>query len=663
MRIHSLLLGLVVALAVGACGGGSSSSTSSSTGSSTSTSGTGSSTSSSSSGSSSSTTSTGTTTAVISGVAAIGAPLMGATVRAVDANGASVNMINAQGATVSSGQTSTADGSYKLTLVTPATGVLAVPLLIEAAGVDGSGRPVVLHSTLQSATLPLVANITPLTDAVVGMVLGTSPQTVFASAPSVTSTIALLGSTTAVTTASTAIKTIITPVLTDAKVTTLNLFQDSTFVANKTGVDAVLEALQVQMVPATSGHYVVQISNKFLVPGTVEVTLDLATARSLLAAGNSSLTSAITSTLATATSGIKLNLPNLANLDGLGTALNALIAQGTATATTFQSTPMVTNETGQSGRSKAALAALLAGYASNNTQFGRFQVNGCVDDPIAATGCKRLSVSTLVLNGTGQPVQTFTDTAVYATATTPNWTLSGNGRQSDVRVMPVAQLALNADGSLPSGNLPSNGIQVLARSQDGANPPSQLLQSVSLQVPSGFSTLFSYCGELELCLDATGSTTPSATGELSDSLIQSLSPGWVGSVDGVTGAKYVATVTLSATSAESYNIYLPGNVPSSMPTAAFPVPDAALSAASLAAGFKLSWQTWATANPNQRVFHVRVIAHSSPLGISDYDVANPLATSLTLPAIASTGAYEVWLYATNSLGQNFYSKLTVPAGS
>ena len=603
---------------------------------------------------------------MISGVAAIGAPLMGATVRAVDANGATVNMINAQGATVSSGQTSTADGSYKLTLVTPATGVLAVPLLIEAAGVDGSGRPVVLHSTLSSATLPLVANITPLTDAVVGMVLGTSPQTVFASAPSVTSTIALLGSTTAVTTASTAVKTIITPVLTDAKittVTTLSLFQDSTFVANKTGLDAVLEALQVQIVPAPSGHYVAQISNKFLAPGTVEVTLDLASARSLLAAGNSSLTGAITSTLAVVSSGIKLSLPNVASLDGLGTALNALIAQGTATATTFQATPMLANEIGQSGRSKAALAALLAGYASNNTQLGRFQVNGCVDDPIAATGCKRLSVSTLVLNGAGQPVQTFTDTAVYATTTTPNWTLSGNGRQSDVRVTPVAQLALNADGSVPSGNLPSNGIQVLARSQDSSTPPNQLLQSVSLQVPSGFSTYFSYCGELELCLNATGSTAPSATGALSDSLIQSLSPGWVGSVDGVTGAKYIATVTLSATSVESYSVYLPGNVPSSMPTAAFPVPDAALSAKSLAAGFKLSWQTWAAANPNQRVFHVRVIAHSTPLAISDYDVANPLAASLTLPAIASTGAYEVWLYATNSLGQNFYSKLAVPAGS
>ena len=75
----------------------------------------------------------------VSGVAAIGAPLLGATVTVVDGKGVE------QGRT----RTNTSDGSYAVAL----TGShIPLPLLIQASGVDMTGKPVILHSVVQTST-------------------------------------------------------------------------------------------------------------------------------------------------------------------------------------------------------------------------------------------------------------------------------------------------------------------------------------------------------------------------------------------------------------------------------------------------------------------------------------------------------------------------------
>ena len=70
------------------------------------------------------------------------------------------------------------------------------------------GTPVVLHSALTSTTLPLTVNFTPVTDALVAIVLGAAPRTVFASSALSASALPLLADATATTSASDLIKAI-----------------------------------------------------------------------------------------------------------------------------------------------------------------------------------------------------------------------------------------------------------------------------------------------------------------------------------------------------------------------------------------------------------------------------------------------------------------------
>ena len=672
MRKSQLVRGfwlLAMAAVLTACGGGGGGTTTSSTTPSTST----------STSTTTPTTPTGTVTvgnttpttsvtpdpgtSVLSGVASIGAPLMGATVRIVDGNGARVNLIDAFGAKVPSLKTSTADGSFRFVL---ATATPTLPLLIQAAGVDGTGMPVVLHSMLNTTTLPQLANITPATDAVVAQVLGTAPQGVFATASTAWPTISLLGSTTAVTSASDQVKNILKNSLTDVKITstTLDFFRDDSYRANKTLMDAVFEGLRVQIVKDSTGKDQLQVSNKFLAPGIVEVKVSLATARTELLKGSSgTVASAITSTLKANTSPHKNSLANVASVDDLSVALNKLIAQG-ATSANFLASPVVSpNYTYQDGRSRAATGDLLAAYAVKNNQLGRFLISGCVDDPIASTGCTRFQASALVVDRTGAVVESFVDTIGYTSSTTPNWTLIGNGRQSDVKVFPVAQVKLSPDGTLPAGAPgPGNGIQVVARAQDNASPPAQLLQRATLQVPSGYSALLVYCGLRELCMATNAATPPVVTGELNDSLIQKPSPGWVGSQDAVRGAKFVASVSLMGTATETVTPYLPADVPTDLSLGQFPRPNAPIAPDGLAAGFQLQWGNWADQNPTLRVFMLRIITLDSNgvISLQDFPVANPFANAFNLPATAAAPAFQVWMGAVDNLGRRFYSNLASP---
>lgn len=568
-------------------------------------------------------------------------------------------MIDSAGNRVDRYRTSTADGSFRFQL---ATATPSLPLLVQVAGVDGTGTPVVIHSTLNTTTLPQIVNVTPATEAVVAQVLGASPRNVFANAATVWPSMSLMGSATAVTSASTQIKTVISANLTDAKITdtkNLDFFRDETFLANKLGLDAALEGLRIQIVKDSIGRDQLQLSNKLLTPGVVEVKIDLATAQAELAKGASGLVSkAISSTLKVTTSPNKTAIPNLATLDDLSTAVNSMIAQG-KDAAAFLASPILAAHKFQDGRARTALADILAGYATRNQQLGRWQVTGCVDSPVPTTGCTRLSVSTLVTDRAGNVVDVLTDTVGYNALVTPSWVFVGNDRTASVKVHSVAQANFNLDGVSQVGALaPTNGIQVIARAVDYATTPAQAVQNAVVQVPSGYSVLYKYCGMAELCITPNASLTPVATGELKDTQLQRPAPGWLGSQDAARGAKYVASVSLMGTATDTVTPYLLADLPTDLSTSLFPKPDASLTSAGVVAGGAINWANWAAANPDMRVLSLRMITGvASPVQITDYPLANPFATSLTLPAMpAATGGFQLWMIALDSLGRRYYSQ-------
>ncbi|OYU43912.1 MAG: hypothetical protein CFE44_15765 [Burkholderiales bacterium PBB4] len=630
----------VLALALGACGGagGSSDSTTPST-----------------------TTPTTTTPAVltlsgthtVTGVAANGAPLLGAQVRVIDATGVPVTLLDAAGTRVSSLRTSTADGSYRLTLSTTRT---PLPLLIQAAGVDGSGMPVVVHTALISTTVPLIAHVTPISEALTGLLLGASPRAVFAQPALAASNLPLLRDATALTSASDLLKSVLATSMTDTKVTntkTLDLLADPSFVANRATLDAVLDGLRIQVTKDAGGRDIVQISNKFLTPGTVEVSLDLATARTELLLGTTGvLTKAITSLLKVATSPHKASLVNLATIDGLSTRINAQITQGASSAT--MSSALLGVYTQQDGRSKTAMADLLAEYAANNLQLGRWSLLGCAEDPIPSKGCTKFQAGALVINSAGQAVGVLNETLGNDTSKPVRWTLLGNGRSGDARIQHVAQLRLNLDGTVPAGGPPAtNGLQLVARAQDATATPT--LSGATVQVPSGYGVRMVYCNVRDLCVSP-GPSTVAATGELSDTLLQQ-TPGWVGSQDAALGALYVATLTPTGGTAFTFNTYLRSKLATDLSTSLFPKPDAPLTLASVNSDLLLNWRNWSDANPDMQVKSVRLIANS-PAVIRDFNLGGPMVTSVFIPAPTTPiTSFQIWLGAQDSLGRMFYSQL------
>src|SRR4051812_9031055 len=56
---------------------------------------------------------TPTAAATLSGVAAVSAPLLGATIKVVDGGGAAVGLLDSAGKSVASGVTNSADGTFK----------------------------------------------------------------------------------------------------------------------------------------------------------------------------------------------------------------------------------------------------------------------------------------------------------------------------------------------------------------------------------------------------------------------------------------------------------------------------------------------------------------------------------------------------------------------
>lgn len=604
------------------------------------------------------------TPATLRGVAATGAPLVNAQVSVVDG----------QGRSVGSATTHAADGSYSLTLTSNSP---TAPLFIQARGMDAGGSLRVLHSTVPTLGAAMVAHVTPLTDAIVALALGTEPAPVFAAASSNASSLSQLA--TAAPAAGDFLKTLVKTQLTDLKITnpqTLDLLADASFAANKGAHDLLIESVRVDLARSSRNVPVLQLGNKFLASQAAEVVVELPTAKTELLKTGGVPANAITSTLTATTSATTL-LGNLPGLDDLGAALNQLIAQGKDIGSILTH-PLVTGYDKHNGLLKADLGALLYAYTTANRQFGRFQLLGCADDAPAAGNCSRVLVGALVSDSSGTVVDVFSDAVSYSkTATTTNkWNLIGNGKKLSVGVYPLAFTALNADGTADTALSPNPGVglqvEIQAQMPDPLpiNPPTQLLTTATVQLPGGFSIPMGYCNRPLLCVSATpGVSSLLATGGVGDIAVQRAAVGWVGTADSVRGAKYIISYSLAGVT-ETRNAYLRADVLASTAATRFPTLDGLtanlpLRAVDLQGGtLVIDFHSWAAANPDLRLIGIRrVFRPSGSVAPTVLDTTAPLPAKTTATLSGSftptgTVTSELWLQAMDSQGRRLHTRYT-----
>lgn len=591
--------------------------------------------------------------AVLSGVAAVGAPLGGARLAVIDAQG------RALGTTV----TNATDGSFTLELNTAAP---KLPLMLQVAGADASGRPVLLHSALAELPQRAVAHLTPLTDAAVAVALGRDPSPVFANPAEHASAIAGLAKVTA---AAEFVRTLVKTNLADTKMAgsaTVNLLATPGFTADKTGVDLALETLEVSITSSAAGQPQLQVSNK-LGSALAEVTVDLAKAAAELAkATGASPATAITSTLKATTSPATL-MTRLASLDSLQAALNGAIASGGGASATAALTAGYSQH---NGRSPAELATLIAGWAARNMQMGRLQVTGCADLSIAATGCARVAVAARLIDASGAQTGSFSDAVSWDTRTLA-WNLVGNNQPSEAGVQPLAWWSLDANGApLATAGAPNPqlGVQLVS---DGR------LASARVQTPGGHVLSLVPCSRPWLCASTTaGATTAVATGDLADHAVLQPGSAWLGAADLATGARWSFTLTPASGSAVTRPVLLRRGF-AAMPAAGrFPVLDGigssqGLASAPLLAGRSLAWRNWAAANPDMRLVAVRLVlaapSATEPAVVAEAAPADWQATGLVWPAVTvpeshAGSSVALWLWAQDSAGRWYatrYSGLPV----
>jgi hypothetical protein len=598
------------------------------------------------------------------GVAATGAPLVNAQISVVDG----------QGKAVGTATTHAADGSYNLTL---SVNNPAAPLFIQARGLDAAGTMQLLHATVPTISAAMVGHVTPLTNAVVALSLGTEPAPVFKAAATSASQLTQMASASAA--ASDFLKTLVKNQLTDLKFTdpkTLDLLADATFAANKGAHDLLIESVRIDLARSRLNVPLLQIGNKFLAAPTAEVVVELTTAQTELLKTAGTPANAITSTLKAATSATTL-LGTLPGLDDLGAALNQLIAQGRDVSTILTNS-LVSGYDKHNSRSKTDLAGTLAEYTTANRQFGRFQLLGCADDAPAAGNCAKVLVGAVISDSTGTVVDLFSDAVSYnkAATTTNKWNLIGNGKKLAVAVHPLGFLALTAEGTSSTAVSPNPGIglqvEIQAQTPDPipVNPPVQLLSSATVQLPGGFSIPFGYCSRPHLCVSTTpGATNLIPTGGVGDLAIQRSAVGWIGSVDSVRGAKYIVSYSIAG-AAETRNAWLRADVLGDPAAARFPSVDGLatatpLAAASLLSGtLAISWATWAAANPDLRLIEIkRVVTPAAGGAPTVLETAAPLpprtfATLSTAHTPVGTVTSELWLQAMDSQGRRFHTRYT-----
>lgn len=592
------------------------------------------------------TTASSTITARLSGVAALGAPMAGARLQVVDATGAQVG----------STTTNAADGSFALNLQ-PATG----PLLLQAVGTDAAGQPLVLHGAVPVLASAVVANVTPLSDAILAVALGAEPRTVFATAKDKASALQGLASLTA---ASDFVKSLVKTNLSDAKTgdaKKLDLLNDSSFSAAKVGVDLALETLIVGYGIGSKGGVQLQLSNKLSgVPA--EVTVDLETVKAELAKTTGGTpAAAITSTLKATTSPTTL-MVTLGMLDDLVAAINKAIAEGSAADSTAV-TALLGKYTQHSGSTADAVAARIADWAARKMQLGRLQVTGCADETIAKTGCSRVLVAARVNDAAGVQADSFADAVSYDVKANPKWQLVGNGQIASTAANAVAWRALGADGGAVAGSTGTAlvGVQV----QVGAT-----VAAATVQTPGGYALSQVPCARGSLCIAKnSGDVEVAATGALADNTVFSTVSLWLGAADLALNARYRVNLFAVDGSTVTRTAVLRAAFGAAPEAARFPVLDGVaasqpLPGTTLLSATTLNWSAWAAANPDLRVVFVRSVVTDAAGTATVVDLMPKTwqSTSLDLPQPEVPGdvaGLTLWLAAVDAAGRWYYTSYTL----
>ena len=586
---------------------------------------------------------------VITGVVATGSPLLGATIRMIDATGKTVGFVDAAGNATNSGTTSLTDGSYRLTMgVTAAT----LPLVIEVYGRNIAGTPVIMHSMLTSNTPPTVANVTPATEAVLALLVGANPASLFSRAGN-NPGIALLSNPTAVSAAIDLINMVFSsyPGVTGAP---FDFFGDSKFAADKTKLDAALEGLRIQVGQDANGNDQLQFSNKLKDASTIDAGIDLALAKTNLTSGN---TPAIV-----VYNNFKqlVDLTTLAEMDKLSTEVNKIIARKGSSAdfSTLVDPNYANNYYGTYLDFRNGLS-----YISNTYQLSRFQVTGC-----AGVTCNSLLVSALITNNIGMVVGYLSDAVSYDTG---KWLFKGNGLLSDFHLYPAAYITYGLDEN-PTTAPPVTGVFVSINTVPATDAFSSIDTDTVrvITTPSQRVFRFTDCRRTYKCL----STAQPLTGGVSDTL---LIPSMLGSADIESGAKYQLNLVLDPAD-PNYNrkdyYYLSGELPS-ISSNSFPKLDTIYATNPLRTtditngGRVVSWQTWAAANPNMTIILVRTVI-SAPAVVP---VLLPIITDAILPVIdpgkialpapsvkspINATSFQIWLGAQDNMGRRYYSNYT-----
>jgi len=197
------------------------------------------------------------------GVSAGAMSLSGSVSQGFPISGASVSLIDARGTRVSAGVTDSL-GNYTVQDISG----LQTPILVAATGVTG-GRSVTMYGLLPSRLSRSVANVTPMTDAVVTQTIGASPSTLV-NTPTAVANI----NTTAAENAATKLASAVSNVMEQLTPGSSNNFNplSTPFVANGTSAaDKVNDLVKVTSTLSPTG-VVTDLTDKSGTVGTVSIT-------------------------------------------------------------------------------------------------------------------------------------------------------------------------------------------------------------------------------------------------------------------------------------------------------------------------------------------------------------------------------------------------------
>lgn len=335
----------------------------------------------------------------VTGTVAVGAPLVKAVVTFIDSNGKTV--------TASAGD----DGKFTASDISS----LIAPILIKAVGTVG-GEEVTLFSTITTTSATgtsTIANVTPLTNAIVSQVSAGEPEWVFNSPSSISSTITSSN----ISISSAKVVKLIEDPLSSLGVTSLDPFKTA-FTADNTGIDKLLDLIKID--PDSFGK--IQFSDKTTGKITVVASTD-----SIDAVTSKKLSNVPTSVQ-------NIELPKIKTLIA---SFNTALSKGSSLATS-DITPLLADGFLHKGEDANAFALNLknepppTGYKISSA----YVINSC--DPVA----KVCDGTGTILDTEGKPASEFKMPVKWVSG---QWYFYGDQLSLDLDFQPVINIILPAN--------------------------------------------------------------------------------------------------------------------------------------------------------------------------------------------------------------------------